>query len=282
MSFNDLEQGRSVPGATDEPRELHSDSPEFIHLTDQVGLHVFRINANIATLQNLTERLRRTDAPNQKASDELMRQFTDLCDQTRSIVRDATRDVKALSLYPVSSYGSTPARLLQTKLQRDFQHALSNFQRIQKAGIRKERVALEEAKRRGAVNATETALQLSEQKQRPESEEQAQVQVPRISQAELEFQEALISEREAEIREIENGVQELNEIFRDLSHIVQEQGGMIDNIEYNITHISTNAQGSDRELLRAHTYQRRAGRRTLCLMLIIAFVIAVVLLALLG
>ena len=33
--------------------------------------------------------------------------------------------------------------------------------------------------------------------------------------------------REAEIREIENGVQELNEIFRDLSHIVQEQGGIV-------------------------------------------------------
>lgn len=57
---------------------------------------------------------------------------------------------------------------------------------------------------------------------------QAQVQKPTgPSQAELEFQESLIAEREAEITEIEQGIHELNEIFRDLGHIVQEQGGMV-------------------------------------------------------
>jgi hypothetical protein len=37
----------------------------------------------------------------------------------------------------------------------------------------------------------------------------------------------LIAEREAEIREIESGIHELNDIFRDLGTIVQEQGGLI-------------------------------------------------------
>lgn len=89
----------------------------------------------------------------------------------------------------------------------------------------------------------------------------------------------MIAEREAEIREIESGVQELNEIFRDLGHIVQEQGDMIDNIEYNITSIASNTESADRELLSAHAYQRRAGRRMLCLTLIVGFVIAIVILA---
>lgn len=153
-----------------------------------------------------------------------------------------------------------------------------SFQKIQKSGIRQEKVALAEAKRRGSAAVDENPLRDS-----PESNEQQLlqevVQAPRMSQAEIDFQDSLIAEREAEIREIEQGVQELNEIFRDLSHMVQEQGGMIDNIEYNVGTIASNAQGADRELIEAHAYQRRSGRRALCLTIIVAFVVAVVLLA---
>ncbi|KAE8258200.1 hypothetical protein A4X13_0g1837 [Tilletia indica] len=113
-------------------------------------------------------------------------------------------------------------------------------------------------------------------------QQQLQAVVEGPTQADIEFQETLIAEREAEIREIEGGVHELNEIFRDLANIVQEQGGMIDNIEYNITSIATNTGAADRELVTAHEYQRKAGRRALCLLLVVGFVIAVVLLALLS
>lgn len=74
----------------------------------------------------------------------------------------------------------------------------------------------------------ETLVQLDDQQQTEQVQEQQQQQAtagPSI--AEIEFQETLIAERENEIREIESGIHELNEIFRDLGHIVQEQGGMI-------------------------------------------------------
>ena len=37
----------------------------------------------------------------------------------------------------------------------------------------------------------------------------------------------MIAEREAEIREIETGIHELNDIFRDLGTIVEQQGGLV-------------------------------------------------------
>jgi syntaxin 7 len=37
----------------------------------------------------------------------------------------------------------------------------------------------------------------------------------------------MIAEREAEIMEIETGIHELNDIFRDLGTIVEQQGGLI-------------------------------------------------------
>lgn len=290
MSFHDLEQGRSIAPEQELEAEPNHDAsrgenPKFMKLTEQVGLHVFRINANVATLQKLDAQLRRAPDLAQGKTDQIMRQFADLCEQTRSIVKDATDDVKKLSLYPIGGnegYGirrSSPSRLMQTKLQNDFQDALSAFQQIQKSGIRKEKVALAQAKQRGneAALSTERAPVTDERLSEPF---QTQISMPsRLTSEELEFQESLIAEREAEIQEIEHGVQELNEIFRDLSHIVQEQGGMIDNIEYNIGTIATSAQGADRELFRANDYQRRAGRRGLCLTMIVAVVVSLVLVA---
>lgn len=56
---------------------------------------------------------------------------------------------------------------------------------------------------------------------------QQQSVVEGIPDSELEFQEALIEEREVEIRGIETGIHELHEIFRDLGTIVSEQQSML-------------------------------------------------------
>lgn len=50
---------------------------------------------------------------------------------------------------------------------------------------------------------------------------------PQVADAEVEFQEQLIQEREGEIEQIEQGITELNQIFKDLGQIVGEQQSMI-------------------------------------------------------
>lgn len=50
---------------------------------------------------------------------------------------------------------------------------------------------------------------------------------PQVSDAEVDFQEQLIQEREGEIEQIEQGITELNQIFKDLGQIVGEQQSMI-------------------------------------------------------
>lgn len=44
-----------------------------------------------------------------------------------------------------------------------------------------------------------------------------------ILDSEIEYNELLISEREGEIQNIEQGITELNEIFRDMGMLVNEQ-----------------------------------------------------------
>ena len=61
--------------------------------------------------------------------------------------------------------------------------------------------------------------------------------------------------------------------------IVPEWEKHPDNIESNISSIAVDTAGAAEELTTAHEYQRKAGRRALCLMMVLVIVIAVVLLA---
>jgi len=103
---------------------------------------------------------------------------------------------------------------------------------------------------------------------------------PRLAQQdEVDFQENLIIEREGEIRQIEQSVGELNELFRDVAHIVREQGDMIDTIDVNVENTLTDTRGADTELRSASRYQKSARSKACCLLLILAIVLVIVVLA---
>ena len=95
----------------------------------------------------------------------------------------------------------------------------------------------------------------------------------------MDFQESLIVERESEIRNIEQSVGELNELFRDVAHIVHEQGGMLDTIEVNVQNTATDTRQADLELRSANRYQKRARGKACCLLLILAVVLTIIILA---
>ena len=110
-------------------------------------------------------------------------------------------------------------------------------------------------------------------------QQQSQEQLRLASQDEVDFQDSLIVEREAEIRNIEQGVTELNELFRDVAHIVNEQGEMLDTIHDNVDNTRTDTRAADWELRSAARYQRQARSKACCLLLILAVILTVIILA---
>lgn len=86
-------------------------------------------------------------------------------------------------------------------------------------------------------------------------------------------------ERETEIRNIEQGVTELNELFRDVAHIVSEQGQQLDIIADNVENVRTDTRGADVELRSAARYQKNARSKACCLLLILAVILTIVVLA---
>ncbi|SPO32271.1 related to PEP12 syntaxin (T-SNARE), vacuolar [Ustilago trichophora] len=309
MSFNDLERGSSSSGAGGSgggsrktPLPLYRDEvnptlpPAFEKLTSKIGIQIFKINSNVTAIQKLlTLSSSSSSSSNAKAAaQDWGKRINDLIETTRELVKDATTDIKQLSTFPLGP-ASGGAKLTQAKLQRDFQSAAMQFQRVQKDAVAKTRAKLEADKQKERAmlksrNSQQLLIETEESTSSSTSADEPGLQQAEAldllpegpTQADLEYQESLITSREAEIREIESGVQELNEIFRDLGNIVQEQGGMIDNIEFNINSIAENTAGADRELVVAHEYQRKAGRRCICLLLVVGFVVAIVLLAVLN
>jgi uncharacterized protein YcbK (DUF882 family) len=161
-------------------------------------------------------------------------------------------------------------RYTNQKLSREFSSALSEFQVVQRRALEKEK-------------ASKAALEDSSSLPSGAQSQQQQAQLleePRLAQQdEVDFQENLIIEREGEIRQIEQSVGELNELFRDVAHIVREQGDVLDTIDVNVENTLQDTRGADTELRSASRYQKSARNKACCLLLIMAIVLIIVVLA---
>ena len=165
----------------------------------------------------------------------------------------------------------------QQKLSNEFKATLEEFQTVQRSALEKQRasaVAARTALEEGGPVSAEGAPSV-EQQQQQQLEEQQRL----ANQSDVDFQESLIIEREAEIRNIEQSVGELNELFRDVSHIVHEQGGQLDIISENVDRVTTDAHGASRELHGASRSQKGARNKACCLLFILAFILVIIILA---
>lgn len=163
----------------------------------------------------------------------------------------------------------------QQKLSREFQASLREFQNVQHTALSKERASTSAARA-----ALEDAVSPSgEGMGNPFGQQQSQEQLRLASQDEVDFQDSLIVEREAEIRNIEQGVSELNELFRDVAHIVSEQGEQLDTIAANVENTRSDTRGADVELRSAARYQKNARGKMCMLLLILAVIMTIILLA---
>ena len=272
MSFADIEAGLSRPSQAFSAPSQSPESAAFDSLQSSLALQVFKINSNVQGILKLVDELGTA-----RDSASLRKRLHDLTEATRAMSKRGSEDLKSLASMPVS----TPQRkaALQ-KTSHDLQLSLVAFQRAQQVSAERQRTVVEGV--RIAVDDDRSGEQQPLDPSASPQQRQAQLLQSQLSPHELAYQESLVQEREREIQEIETGIHELSEIFRDLGTLVNQQGGMIDNIETNVYSIANDTQGAAEELSTASEYQRKAGRRAACLMIILVIVVAIVLLAILS
>ncbi|ETI22325.1 hypothetical protein G647_06399 [Cladophialophora carrionii CBS 160.54] len=259
MSFDRLSSLESQPTTTRRQDDPHyRDDPEFQRFTESLSTKLFELISNISRLSNQLSK---------KDTERGRERIHDLLEETREGFKEAGDGVKRAQAWP----DLNPAlRYTNQKLSREFASALSEFQVVQRRAIERER-------------ASKAALEESQSAQSPSGEGQQQRQLleePRLAeQSEVDFQENLIIEREGEIRQIEQSVGELNELFRDVAHLVRDQGDMLDAIDVNVENTLTDTRGADVELRSASRYQKSARNKACCLLVILAVVLLIVVLA---
>lgn len=112
----------------------------------------------------------------------------------------------------------------------------------------------------------------------PQHQQQIQISYEPINAEELEHQSLLIEEREREIHRIQQDTLQINDIFHNLSSLVNEQQFQVDNIESNLFSFEANARGATLELRLAERYQRRYRGRMLCCMMIVIGIVSLMVL----
>jgi syntaxin 1A len=90
-----------------------------------------------------------------------------------------------------------------------------------------------------------------------------------------------IEARHADIIKLENSIKELHDMFMDMAMLVENQGEMIDRIEYHVEHAVDYVQTATQDTKKALKYQSKARRKKILIIicLIVAIIILIIILA---
>ncbi|EEU42266.1 uncharacterized protein NECHADRAFT_93301 [Fusarium vanettenii 77-13-4] len=249
MSF-DLESGRGG-GYTDDPafKELQ-----------------YNLKSKLQALLNSNRKLANdvNVLGTKKDTPRLRERVHNSMEKTREMCREIGEGVKRLQTWDDLTVSS------------DFQAALQEFQGLQRRALEKERASVTAA--RAAQEAEPGQPGAPSDTQLEQLQQQQQIS-QLAQQDEVDFQEALIIEREEEIRNIEQGVGDLNVLFRQVAQIVDEQGEQLGSIADNVENIRDDTRQADVENRQAARYQKAARNKSCCLLLILAVIMTIVILA---
>ncbi|KAL6363883.1 hypothetical protein LRP88_03308 [Fusarium phalaenopsidis] len=249
MSF-DLESGRGG-GYTDDPafKELQ-----------------YNLKSKLQSLLNSNRKLANdvNVLGTKKDTPRLRERVHNSMEKTREMCREIGEGVKRLQTWDDLTVSS------------DFQAALQEFQGLQRRALEKERASVTAA--RAAQEAEPGQPGAPSDTQLEQLQQQQQIS-QLAQQDEVDFQEALIIEREEEIRNIEQGVGDLNVLFRQVAQIVNEQGEQLGSIADNVENIRDDTRQADVENRQAARYQKAARNKSCCLLLILAVIMTIVILA---
>ncbi|KUI53344.1 Syntaxin pep12 [Cytospora mali] len=268
MSFDQLSSLESQPRRS--ASSNYADDPEFDRLSQDLMNKLFTLTGNISRLRTEIGHLgtRRDTA-------RVRERVHDLIEESSESFKTVAEGVKKVQTWE----DVTPTqKYKQQKLFREFKASLDEFQKLQRQALEKQRASVSAA--RAAAHDEEAGgdtVPLSPTGQ--QQQQQLQQELRLAPQDEVDFQDALIAEREEEIRNIEQGVGDLNVLFQQVAQIVTEQGEQLGGIAENVERTHEDTRGADRELRQAARYQKNARSKACCLLIVLSVILTIIVLA---
>lgn len=218
----------------------------------QISEALLQYQRNVGILEKIAQQLlTTTSASKQAAREELEQQYNvqlDVLRQLEQRVKDLI--VAQRKQYAGSSYQNQATTL--TKLERDFER-VQGLAHSAKAKVSRQQKQLQQRGGAGATlsaameeNAAANVLQLEQERF------QLQIQQDKL-------QEEIMREREEEIRNINKGMHTVNEIYKDLAHIVGSQQEQVDQIENQMEDARDNAESGLEQVQKANDRYNNAN-----------------------
>jgi len=206
----------------------------------QISEALLQYQRNVGILEKIAQQLL-TSTSNKMARDELEQQYQvqlDVLKQLEERVRD-----QILAQRRQSSESQKQALV---KLERDFER-VQGLAQSAKAKVTRQQKQLQQ---RGGTSGSASAVALEQNTAANTLQmEQERFQI-QLQQDKL--QEEIMREREEEIRNINKGMHTVNEIYKDLAHIVGSQQEQVDQIENQMEDARNNAESGLEQVQKAN------------------------------
>ena len=147
---------------------------------------------------------------------------------------------------PTHSSSSSAQKQALLKLERDFERVQAITVATKAKVVRHRKQAQQ---REAAVRHDDAAAHASAD---PHNHARTVLQQQQVQLQQDRLQEEIMREREEEIRQINRGMHQVNEIYKDLAHIVGEQQDDIDGIESKMEETKASAQSGLEQVEKAN------------------------------
>ncbi|XP_034981784.1 t-SNARE domain-containing protein 1 isoform X1 [Zootoca vivipara] len=247
-----------------QPLATQMDPNELQDLFQDTSASVFRINANVTSLERSLKSL---GTPND--TPELRDGLHTTQQETNKTITTCTNAIRQLS--EVIRGSSRQERLQLDRLKNQLSDAIQRYGTVQKKIAEKSKALLPKGQSSRKQQSPRTPFSNLADDEKIFSggdsvwmeQNQEHALLSEITEEDLE----VIRQREEAIQQIESDMLDVNQIIKDLASMVYEQGDTIDSIEANIETASSNVQSANEQLAKASQHQRRARRIKCCVLL---------------
>ncbi|GAB4847388.1 Syntaxin-22, variant 2 [Ancistrocladus abbreviatus] len=265
MSFQDVQNGGRSASAS-----VVSQSP-----SQAVAAGIFQINTAVVTFRRLVDAVGTS-----KDTPEHRQKLHDTRQRILQLVKDTSAKLKALSESDHSANVTQSKKIEDAKLARDFQTTLQEFQKVQQLASARESTYMPSASQASLPTTSMAGEEAKlDQETQPFLLEQRRQEVMLLGN-EISFNEAIVEEREQGIKEIQDQIGQVNEIFKDLTVLVHEQGVVVDDIHSNIEASAAATTQARQQLNKASKSERSGTSWCWWLLLVFAVVVIIVLIIL--
>ncbi|PON77546.1 t-SNARE, partial [Parasponia andersonii] len=210
--------------------------------------------------------------------------------QIGQLVKDTSSKLKQACEIDQHTQISTAKKIADAKLAKDFQSVLKEFQKAQRLAAERETAyapyvpkevlptsySVPEPEISSSRSHEQQILLLESKRVYTHRETVACRGEVLLLDNEIVFNEAIIEEREQGIQEIQQQIGEVKEIFKDLAVLVHDQGGIINEIEFNIDNSHAATTQATVQLAKASKLQKSSSSLTCLLLLIFGIILLIV------